>query len=199
LRTPLTVILGAAELLSAQLQEHPNLLNTSERIRRTALDMAERVTTLLLLSRSPESLDAPRVALTPIIQREIERCRPLLEGKPVSLILDAPSEACVSARPELVSTGVGNLLRNACQFTERGEVTIRLRAGSLRVEDTGTGIPDSVRERLFERFVHGQEGQGTGSGLGLAIVKRVADHLGWSIELQERSEGGTCFTLEFPD
>jgi signal transduction histidine kinase len=199
LRTPLTVILGAAELLSAQLQEHPKLLSTSERIRRTALDMTERVNTLLLLSRSPESLDAPRVALTPIIKREFERCRALLEGKPVSLVLDAPAEAWVSARPELVSTAVGNLLRNACQFTEQGEVTIRLRAGSLVVEDTGAGIPDSVRERLFERFVRGREGHGIGSGLGLAIVKRVADHLGWSIEMHQRSEGGTRFTLEFPD
>jgi signal transduction histidine kinase len=78
-------------------------------------------------------------------------------------------------------------------------VTIRLRAGSLVVEDTGAGIPDSVRERLFERFVRGREGHGIGSGLGLAIVKRVADHLGWSIEMHQRSEGGTRFTLEFPD
>ncbi|MGB8435736.1 MAG: HAMP domain-containing sensor histidine kinase [Burkholderiales bacterium] len=198
LRTPLTVILGAAELLIAGLKDRPQLMNAAERIRRTTLDTAERVSALLLLSRAPEEVDAPRVALRPLIAHELELCKPLLSGKQVDLRLDVSDDAWVSARPELVAMAVGNLIRNACQFTDRGEVVVRMDAGRIVVEDTGAGVPVAVRGRLFERFVRGSDEHVTGSGLGLSIVKRVTDHLGWRIELEDRPGGGSRFVLTFP-
>jgi signal transduction histidine kinase len=198
LRTPLTVILGAAELLIAGLNDRPQLMSAAERIRRTTLDTAERVSALLLLSRSPEEVDAPRVPLRPLIEHELEVCRPLLSGKQVELRLDALGEAWVFARPELVAMAIGNLVRNACQFTDRGEVVVRMDASHVVVEDTGAGVPESVRGRLFERFVRGSDEHVTGSGLGLAIVKRVTDHLGWRIQLEDRPGGGSRFVLTFP-
>lgn len=198
LRTPLTVILGAAELLIAGLNDRPQLMTAAERIRRTTLDTAERVSALLLLSRSPEEVDAPRVALRPLIEHELELCRPLLSGKPVELRLDVSGEAWVFARPELVAMAIGNLVRNACQATDRGEVVVSMDPGHVVVEDTGAGVPESVRGRLFERFVRGSDAHVTGSGLGLAIVKRVTDHLGWTIQLEDRPGGGSRFVLTFP-
>jgi signal transduction histidine kinase len=198
LRTPLTVILGAAELLIAGLNDRPQLMTAAERIRRTTLDTAERVSALLLLSRSPEEVDAPRVALRPLIEHELELCRPLLSGKPVELRLDVAGEAWVFARPELVAMAIGNLVRNACQATDRGEVVVSMDPGHVVVEDTGAGVPESVRGRLFERFVRGSDAHVTGSGLGLAIVKRVTDHLGWTIQLEDHPGGGSRFVLTFP-
>lgn len=198
LRTPLTVILGAAELLIANLNDRPQLMNAAERIRRTTLDTAERVSALLLLSRSPEEVDAPRIALRPLIEHELELCRPLLSGKPVELRLNIAGEAWVFARPELVAMAIGNLVRNACQFTDRGEVVVTMDASRIVVEDTGAGVPESVRGRLFERFVRGSDEHVTGSGLGLAIVKRVTDHLGWTIALEDRPGGGSRFVLTYP-
>jgi signal transduction histidine kinase len=198
LRTPLTVILGAAELLIAGLNDRPQLMTAAERIRRTTLDTAERVSALLLLSRSPEEVDAPRVALRPLIEHELELCRPLLSGKPVELRLDVSGEAWVFARPELVAMAIGNLVRNACQATDRGEVVVSMDPGHVVVEDTGAGVPESVRGRLFERFVRGSDAHVTGSGLGLAIVKRVTDHLGWTIQLEDHPGGGSRFVLTFP-
>lgn len=197
LRTPLTVILGAAELLALKLDGQPSLAAAAERIRRTASEATQRVSALLLLSRFPEAIDAPRTALRELIEHEVERCRPLLAGKPVELRLEASEEAWVFARPELAAIAIGNLVRNACQFTERGTVTVKLAAKSAVIEDTGAGVPESVRLRLFERFVRGSHEQVTGSGLGLAIVKRVAEHLGWELRLEDREEGGTRFVLSF--
>lgn len=197
LRTPLTVILGAAELIGARLAD-PALAQAAARIRRTALEATQRVTALLLLSRSPESLDAPRTALRPLVEEELERCRPLLEGKPVELVLRAEGEASVFARPELASIAIGNLIRNACQSTERGSVTVRLAERFATVEDTGPGVPEAVRRRLFERFVRGSDDAGSGSGLGLAIVKRVTEHLGWGLRLEQPEGGGARFVLTFP-
>lgn len=197
LRTPLTIMLGAAEVLCARLHERADLLATAERIRRTAADTAERVSALLLLSRAPDTVDAPRIALTPLIRHEMERCQPLLDGKAVTMTLDAPTEVHVLSRPELAAMALGNLIRNACQFTEEGHVLVALEPGRVVVEDTGVGIPDTIRERLFERFVRASADESTGSGLGLAIVRRVADHLGWDIRFEVRQGGGSRFILSW--
>ena len=197
LRTPLTVILGAAEVLCAMAKDRHDLLPVAERIRRTAADSAARVGALLLLSRAPETVGAPRTALIPIIRHEMQRCQPLLDGKPVTMRLDAPVEVHVPARPELAAIAIENLLRNACQFTETGQIGIALAPDRLTVDDTGTGVPPAIRERLFDRFV--QADTSTGSGLGLAIVRRVADHLGWQVHFEARPGGGSRFVLLWAD
>lgn len=150
---------------------------------------------MLLLSRAPELVDAPLTPLVPLIQQEMERCQPLLEGKDVHMTLDAPNEVHVYGRPELVSNAIGNLIRNACQFTERGAVTIRLEPQQVVVEDTGMGIPQAIKERVFERFVRANPETTIGSGLGLAIVRRVAEHLGWAVSLEDIPGGGSRFSL----
>ena len=129
----------------------------------------------------------------------MERCRPLLVGKPVELILRDPQETWVYARPELAAMAIGNLLRNACHYTERGEVAVRLTGSSLEIEDTGPGLPSAVRAQLFDRFVRGERESQSGAGLGLAIVKRISEHLAWAVRLEERVGGGSCFVLLFPE
>ncbi|MGH6623015.1 MAG: sensor histidine kinase [Burkholderiaceae bacterium] len=199
LRTPLTIILGAAEVLSARLDERADLRPSVDRIHRTAKDTADRVSALLLLSRTPEALDAPRLSLRPLLEREIERSRAHLANKPVELSLDAPEgEVWVSARPELAGMAIGNLLRNACQYTQEGTITVQLKPGSLVIEDTGPGLPADVRDHLFERFERTRQDRRSGAGFGLAIVKRIADHLGWDLRLEDRPGGGTRFVLTFP-
>lgn len=197
MRTPLTVMLGASELLRARLKDMPELSEIAARIQRTAADAAARVTAMLLLSRAPETIETPRVALTPLIEAEIERYRPLLVDKPVSISILAPQEVVVAARPELVGIAIGNLIRNACQCTETGTVKVLLTPTELIVEDTGPGVPAGVRRRLFERFARGEDAQSTGSGLGLAIVRRVSESLGWTVSLFERDGGGSSFVIRF--
>src|SRR3989338_1887854 len=198
LRTPLTIILGAAEVLQVNLADRPELHPAVERIRRTAADTAERVSALLLLSRSPESVGSPLLDLESLVEHEVERCKPLLRDKPVSLRVEIQQPPRVFGRPELVATAVGNLVRIACQFTERGEVRVIVTSDGLSVEDTGIGVPEAVREMVFERFVRAAPDHVAGTGLGLAIVQRIADHLGWSVEFQARPAGGSRFTLRFP-
>jgi signal transduction histidine kinase len=197
LRTPLTVMLGAAELLTARLEESPELHTMAERIRRTAAETSGRVSALLQLARAPGPIAAGPLPLRSLVQQEIERCRPLLDGKPVALSFEAPDEVWVRAAPDLPAIAVSNLLRNACHFTERGSVRVALGCDALVVEDTGPGVPQAVRRRLFEPFVRGRDDASAGSGLGLSIVKRVTEHLGWTIRLDDAPHGGSRFTLTF--
>lgn len=198
LRTPLTIMLGASELLKVQLAQTPDALVVAERIRRVAAEASERVGALLLLSQSREALDSTRMSLTHLIAREIERCQPLLHGKPVQIEFNDNKDIWIHARPELAGIAIGNLLRNACQYTEQGSVKVQVTAQQLTIEDNGPGVPENVRARLFERFVRGNDNPHVGSGLGLAIVKRVADHLGWQIAHETPTGGGSRFILTFP-
>jgi signal transduction histidine kinase len=198
LRTPLTIMLGAAELLEVQLDDRPKQQEIARRLQRVARDTAERVSALLWLSRAPEKLGMPTVALGPLIRHEMERYQPLLEGKPVACHFEEQAKVQLKARPELIGIAIGNLLRNACQHTERGEVLVELRQDAIVVSDTGPGLPDQVAARLFERFVHGAAESAHGNGMGLSIVKRVADHLGWTIRFERPAQGGSRFVLMLP-
>jgi signal transduction histidine kinase len=131
------------------------------------------------------------------VAQEIERCRPLVEGKPVEITFELQHDVCVRAHHDLVAIAIGNLLRNACYFTQRGCVCVMLESNGLVVADTGPGVPEPVRSRLFEPFVQGHDALSIGSGLGLSIVKRVAEHLGWSIRLDDVAPMGSRFTLMF--
>jgi CheY-like chemotaxis protein/anti-sigma regulatory factor (Ser/Thr protein kinase) len=98
-----------------------------------------------------------------------------------------------------------NLLDNALKFTEHGTITVRLERGSdgdlcLEVRDTGVGIDESYRSRLFERF--SQEDSGytrrfEGSGLGLALVKNYVELNGARIAVESAKNKGSVFTIRF--
>ncbi|MEC4718425.1 HAMP domain-containing sensor histidine kinase [Noviherbaspirillum sp. CPCC 100848] len=198
LRTPLTIMLGAAELLKLRLNNSPGQQEIAERIRRVAAETTERVSALLLLSRAPEKLAGTVVSVNSLVRIELERYSPLLVGKSVEWRFEEADGVWAQGRPELIGIAVGNLVRNAFQHTECGDVTVRLRHGCIVIEDTGPGLPESIAQRLFERFVHGRETSTEGTGLGLSIVKRVTEHLGWDIRFEQPEQGGSRFVLEFP-
>jgi signal transduction histidine kinase len=197
LRTPLTVILGAAEVIRLRAIEDRQVVAAAERIVSAASDMREQIGVFLLLSRAPAALEAPRIALRPLLNRELERCSSLLEGKSLAFRVLGDNDAWTHAHPELAAAVIRNLLRNAFLYTDAGEVTVKLEPDRLFVEDTGPGIPRSVRARLFERFTRGHDEQAAGSGLGLAIARRLSEHLDWELHLEDRPGGGSRFVLRF--
>jgi signal transduction histidine kinase len=126
------------------------------------------------------------------------RCRGLLAAKPVVLNVRIEDSVRAAARPELVGILVGNLLRNACQYTSRGAITVTLTPHALTLDDTGPGLPPPVRARLLEPAGTAEQAEGAGNGLGLSIVRRIAEHLGWSLAVEDRRGGGTRFTVGIP-
>ncbi|WP_182067750.1 sensor histidine kinase [Stenotrophomonas pavanii] len=195
LRTPLAIIGGAAETLACQLPPDSHLVPSAERILRTTQEMQRQLSCLLLLSRAPGTVPRNEVALRPLIEACMERCQPWLSGKPVIVAFDARHDAVLVTNADLAHSILWNLLRNACQYTENGEVRITLHDTALIVADTGPGLPSSIDPRQFQRFV--PSGVHSGEGLGLSIVQRIVEHLGWTMTV-ESSGRGCRFTLRWP-
>jgi len=194
LRSPLTVIMGAAEILMQDAS--PALRAPAERIYRAAHEAAECITVLLLLARAPELGAQPLVAVEEVAEDEVEKYRPLVAGKPVTLrFADGPALA-VRAPRELCAAAIGNLVRNACQYTDRGEVRVSVLPGRIVVEDTGPGLPPAVVATLGNG---GNASRGSGgTGLGLALARRICDFLGAGFAYEPREDGGSRFTISFP-
>ncbi len=195
LRTPLAIIGGAAETIVHQLPADSHLIPSAERIVRTTQEMQRQLTCLLPLSRDPHTLARANVQLRPLIEECITRCQPWLVKKPVTLILEAPQTPHIHTNAELARSIIWNLLRNACQYTEQGEVRITLHDTTLIVSDTGPGLPLSIDPQQFQRFL--PSAQQRGEGLGLSIVQRIVEHLGWHMRV-DSTEKGCRFTLEMP-
>ncbi|KIU34683.1 sensor histidine kinase [Atlantibacter hermannii] len=193
LRTPLAIIGGAAETIVHQLPADSHVLSGAQRIVRTTQEMQRQLTCLLLLSRDPHTLTFDNVPLYPLIEECIARCQPWLGKKTVALHIDVPRDASAYTHAELARSVIWNLLRNACQYTDQGEIRVVLAGTTLTISDTGPGLPSSLGPGHFPRFQH--EPRQSGEGLGLSIVHRIVEHLGWQMVV-ESSDQGCCFTLE---
>ncbi|WP_305825731.1 sensor histidine kinase [Massilia brevitalea] len=199
LRSPLTVIMGAAEILMTQAGSEA-IRAPAERIYRAAHEAAECVTVLLLLARAPELGRLAPVQVDAIAAREAQRYRPLVAGRQVALrYQDGPAFA-IRAPAELCTAAIGNLVRNACQYTERGEVLVQVKTGQVVVEDTGPGLPAAVRDTLLQpgSAPAGVPSRGSaGTGLGLSLVRRICEYLGATLSYEDRAGGGSRFIIDF--
>ncbi len=202
LRTPLTSILANLELLEAAL--HGEDAETAAAALRSSRRMRRLVGDLLLLARA----DAGRLGLRESVDLATIAIEAASEAAPVRpdhpLELDLPDVAPVveGVSDDLHRLAL-NLIENALVHTPPDTpVTVRVGASEgwavLTVEDSGPGIPEGARTRIFDRFVRGAGETGGGSGLGLAIVRAVAQQHGGSVEVGEGDAGGARFTVRLP-
>lgn len=197
LRTPLTIITGAAELLVEQTAQHPALHAPSERILRAAKEANECVAILLLLARAPDQIDRPQTSISSVIRAEIIRCKHFVENKPVVLHFEEGKDFVVAAHKELLSAAIGNLIRNACQYTEQGSVIVRIESDSVLVTDTGPGLPESIQVHLQNKTPSKPLVGSAGTGLGLALVVRICEYLDASLNVENNPKIGSNFRIVF--
>ena len=201
LRTPLTIIMGASEVLASQLEDNSHLREFANRISTTAKETSEIISALLLLSRAPEQLDTPQTSINTIALNEVTRLTYLLRHKPVTCKVVAEQDYIANVRPELLKMALGNLIKNAFQYTDNGEVIVMIDAEKITVSDTGLGIPEIMMPLLYERFERlndiNTSDQVEGSGLGLSIVQRIMTHMGWELMHQDNATGGSTFSIYY--
>ena len=104
----------------------------------------------------------------------------------------------ISGNLDMLELMLGNLVGNAIKYSSRNTtVTIQVEMDlKLSVIDHGKGIPEEMRDQVFDRFLRSDQ-RGEGSGLGLSIVKQIVDKHKGSIEVSETPGGGATFTVHF--
>ena len=186
LRTPLAVIRNGSELLQAQ-NMGTDAKATVNRIAAAAEQMEKTVYTLLALAREENTAsEATTFALMPLVERAILDNRTLLDDKDIEVVIEDNCHAQLTAQSGMLKVLLDNLLSNAFQYTQQGEVIIAFSDGWLRVRDTGPGINQELSSKITEPGVKGK--QSTGFGFGLSIVKRLCEHQGWRLKVESGAE-----------
>lgn len=199
LRTPVTTILGAVEILQGGAKDDPvDRDRFLAHIEREAARLVRLTRALLVLARAQTKAEQPRVGpvdLAPILDsiRTGTQTRPGVEVETT-----CPPGLAVLGDRDLVEQALANLAANAAEHTRHGHIVVTARRddGSVVIDvaDTGDGVASEDHDRVFERFYRSGNG-GNGFGLGLAIVRQAVDALGGSITIDDRAGGGTCVSI----
>ena len=215
IRTPLTGVIGFAELLAAAPlpAEHHAAAETVLQSGQVLLAVVNDLLDLARLDAGKISIESIPFAPEAVLRHALTLAQALAAEKGLAMRLEAAPDLPLMATgdPTRLRQVVGNLLANAVKFTPSGGVTLRARVlrptgacGTLlRVEivDSGIGVPPEALGRLFTMFEQADSGTARrfgGTGLGLAICKRLVEAMQGRIGAESEPGEGSCFWFELP-
>ena len=210
LRAPVTAIIGLGRLLTDESSEPltQEQRRQVELIRDSATDLLALVNDLLDLAKAEAGRIEPNwsdVDIKAMFGQLRGTLRPLATRPEVDFIVDEPPLPPLRTDEVLLTQVLRNLLTNAIKFTAAGHIVLTARRVGddveFTVDDTGTGIPPELHERIFEEFYqvpgsHALSGKGT--GLGLPYARRLVSILGGALRVASQPGEGSTFTVSLP-
>lgn len=204
LKTPITALIGSAELLLTEEEDDPE---TRRRFLRHIYNEARRMQrlsdTLLRLARTGSDLREPNletVDLADAATEALESVRPLTERSGVRLTAEGEGRAV--ADREWLEQALLTLLGNAIKYSGSDtEVRISVRGNEISVKDQGLGVAEEKLPYVFERFYRSKGGEecSEGFGLGLPICRELVERMGGGISLGSTVGEGTTVTIDLPE
>ena len=196
IKNPLTPIQLSAERIAKKYPNEPAIEEGCRTIVNEVGQLKRMVDEFARFARMP-AVHLEHAPLAENLQQAASLYRDVKPG--VSVAVDADPEISLLMDPEQIRRAVGNLLKNAVEATDTGEIRVSARKSSQRVvievADPGRGVPDRDKEKLFLPYF---STKGRGTGLGLAIVHRIVrDHDG-QITVHDNQPKGTRFHIELP-
>lgn len=209
-RTPLNGILGSAEVLgmSDMPDRERENLDAIRKCGRWLLDFLDKTLDLSLLDegRVKPSLTncAPDVLVEDAVAQIAQAAAQ--KGLEIRIDIDHGTVPSIQTDARLLTQAIASLLSNAVKFTETGEIVVVVGPFdehdlTISVTDTGPGIAEEDRAKIFNRFFQGQRSDSNpvaGAGLGLAITRETIDLLGGQIVCDSTPGRGTTFTIRLP-
>lgn len=213
IRTPLAAVVSAAKIIMKHHQTKPDVVT---RFGNTILVEGDRLTRLLNEFLDLTKIEAgcvdwheSDVVAASLVDDAIAGIAAVADEKGIDLVADvAPGLPSIAADRDRLMQVLSNLLMNALKYTPRaGRVVVRAAAaeGSLRFEvvDSGPGIPENERTKVFDRFHQvrrsdDQEHGRKGTGLGLCICREIVDHYGGRIWVESEIGRGSAFMFTLP-
>jgi two-component system NtrC family sensor kinase len=207
LNNPLSVILGFAQSLVSHAKEEDPTTDTYKTIEREALRCKRVVENLLTFSRQPQS-QKKLEDLNAILQDTLSIINPKIWTGQVEIVCKSIKDLpLISVDRHEIQQLVVNLCINALDaMPQGGTLSLTLArtimpgdqaAIELRIQDTGTGIPSDIQNRIFEPF-YTTKSAGKGTGLGLNIVQNIVKGHGGTIRVQSKVGEGTTFIVQLP-
>ena len=203
LRHSLATVMANAEFLSESNRGKAEREELYHEVLVAVNQMTELIDSLLEFSRTRESLRPTYGDLEDVVERSIQsvHAHPEFHSVRIETHKDGPTDGWFDSRK--LERVFQNLLVNACEAVppEGGKIEVTLHTTKnnveIRVSDNGRGIPDLVRDRLFEPFVsHGKE---NGTGLGLTVVQKIVQDHGGDVTVECTSSKGTVFLIVLPE
>jgi PAS domain S-box-containing protein len=199
LRNPLTALRAAADMLV----QEDDLSDTQRLYMEIIHDESRRLAELadeFLEFAKPFQFVIHPTLLMPLLQRVLSVQEPYLKSAGVQARLECPDELIAPVDAARLEQALRNLIQNAVQaMPDGGTLTLRAYdagdAIALAVQDTGAGVPEPMRERIFMPFYTTRT---RGTGLGLSIVKKIVEGHNGRMTLECPPEGGSIFTLWLP-
>ncbi len=207
IRTPLNGVIGVAQLLrdTELTPEQHDLLDTITNSGSATLAIVNDILDLSQIEAGGLRLDPKPCVVLDVVLGVVDLFGHKAKEKKLALRYDvsARTPRWVAVDADRVRQVLVNLVGNAIKFTDGGHVLVRVDAPSrfelrFEVEDTGVGIPEEDRARLFEPYIQAESQDSSarvaGTGLGLTISKRLVGLMGGSLELSDTPGGGSTFT-----
>jgi signal transduction histidine kinase len=206
IRNPLGVIRGSAEMLNEKLQGSNELARELAGYILSEVNRLGALVTDFLGFARPLHAELHPTYVTVLLDRVLKRVADSWTGKAITVVRDYQENLpAVPLDEGLCEQAFFNLAQNAYQAMEEKGDTLHVsahlsrregRSGlEVRIADNGPGVPESLREEIFNPFVTTKK---TGVGLGLSIVSKIVDGHNGTIHLENARSGGAEFTLFFP-
>jgi len=195
LRTPLMGIQAAAENLQVNNDNADRVMELALRIEARCKQMKSLVESMLFLARDPTSLenDFSEVSMKEVITDQLDAASYHIDSKNITIQVIEHASPIIFTSSAILTVVFGNLLRNAVQHSESKEIQISLNSDGFSIKDFGRGIPEELKNRMFERY----SSEAKGAGIGLMLVKRLCDHFGWKLSVDTNPGLGTTITVTF--
>lgn len=197
LRTPIAVLRSALELVERKYGDQA--VAEMNRMYRTLYDMESLIETLLLLAREQvQALPLQQVVINDLIAGELDNLKIIHQDKPIQVHVEESGLLIVDAPERVLPILIGNLLRNAFNYTTKGSVTVRVQSDGFSVADSGVGMDPEQLNQVFKPFYRAGEKPVAGYGIGMTIVKRLCNRYDWSLRLSSKMGEGTEVAVHFP-
>ncbi len=209
LKTPLTSVRGYLELLENNIIADENMKRDFlARIKKETINMTSLINDILMISRletKEAEVTLSEVRMAPLVKEVCTSLEPLATEYQVTVTTNC-RPLMMYANTQQLRELFNNLITNAIKYNKPGgkvwvTVTAEQNEIIITVEDTGVGIPEDAKVRIFERFYRVDKGRSKkvgGTGLGLSIVKHIVNYYNGSIEVQSKVGEGTKFTVRLP-
>ncbi|MEK6574898.1 MAG: ATP-binding protein, partial [Chloroflexota bacterium] len=212
LRNPLTAISASLELMTqlggeAQAETKERMIRNAQSASHRMTGMIEDLLTVSKIEAGEFKLQRQPIKLRDLLASAINTFAPQAAADHKTITLDCPPDLIASLDPQLISRVVENLVGNALKYTDaNGKIQVIAHAENGRiavtVRDSGSGVPDEYKKRIFEKFVQlsddGSRPLRKGAGLGLAFCGSVVQQHGGEIKVEDAPGGGSDFVFRLP-